>query len=77
MTNGPARALYATLGYAQVGRRRGYYARAAAPPVDALVLAKPLADRGKPLTGFRAISLYCLIRMARRGTPVARPARAG
>ncbi|HVL20258.1 MAG TPA: GNAT family N-acetyltransferase [Amaricoccus sp.] len=43
VTNGPARALYATLGYAQVGRRRGYYARAAAPPVDAVVLAKPLA----------------------------------
>jgi len=43
VTNGPARALYAALGYAQVGRRRGYYARAGAPPVDGLVLAKPLA----------------------------------
>jgi ribosomal-protein-alanine N-acetyltransferase len=43
VTNAPARALYAAQGYAQVGRRRGYYVRTGAPPVDALVLAKPLA----------------------------------
>lgn len=42
-TNGEGRALYAALGYRQAGRRRGYYGREAAPPIDALVLAKPLA----------------------------------
>jgi len=43
VTNAAARALYAALGYAQVGRRRGYYVPAGALPVDALVLSKPLA----------------------------------
>ena len=47
VTNAAARALYARLGYAEVGRRRGYYAVAGAPPVDALVLAKPLAAANK------------------------------
>jgi ribosomal-protein-alanine N-acetyltransferase len=42
VTNAPARGLYAAMGYAEVGRRRGYYVRPEAPPVDALVLAKPL-----------------------------------
>ena len=35
-----ARALYAGLGFAQVGRRRGYYRRDSGPAVDALVLAR-------------------------------------
>ena len=46
-TNQPARALYAVLGYAEVGRRRGYYRRAGAPAIDALVLAKALAATEK------------------------------
>ena len=40
--NRPARALYEGQGYAEVGRRRAYYARTAAPAVAALVLARPL-----------------------------------
>jgi len=36
--NTAARALYAALGYAQVGRRPRYYVRAASQPVDALIL---------------------------------------
>ena len=47
-TNAAARALYAGLGYAQTGRRPRYYARPAAPPVDALVLRKRLAPEGPP-----------------------------
>jgi ribosomal-protein-alanine N-acetyltransferase len=43
VTNAAARSLYAALGYSEVGRRRAYYVRPEAPPVDALVLAKPLA----------------------------------
>ncbi len=42
-TNVPAKALYARAGYREVGRRRGYYARAGGPPVDALVLRRDLA----------------------------------
>lgn len=41
--NGPARALYAQAGYAQVGRRPGYYLPKDAAPVAALVLRKALA----------------------------------
>jgi ribosomal-protein-alanine N-acetyltransferase len=41
-SNGPARSLYAGLGYLPAGRRPGYYAPAGAPPVDALVLRKRL-----------------------------------
>lgn len=41
-TNEAGRALYARLGYAQAGRRPGYYRRATAPPVDALLLRKSL-----------------------------------
>ena len=41
-TNAPGRALYAGLGYLPVGRRPGYYHPAGKPPVDALVLRKPL-----------------------------------
>ena len=40
--NLPARALYAAFGFAQVGQRKGYYARANVPAVDALVLRRPL-----------------------------------
>lgn len=43
--NDAARRLYQGEGYAETGRRRGYYLRPDAPPVDALVLVKPL-DRG-------------------------------
>jgi len=51
-TNAPARALYHGLGYRPVGRRPGYYRRAAAPPLDALVLRKRLARASKNhLTG--------------------------
>ena len=46
-TNAPARALYAALGYAQAGLRRGYYG----PGIDALVLRRALdggeAGRGR------------------------------
>jgi len=40
--NAAALALYRGQGFAEVGRRRGYYVRAGAAPVDALVLARPL-----------------------------------
>lgn len=39
--NAPARALYAMAGFAEAGRRRGYYGGA-----DALVLRRPLASGG-------------------------------
>jgi len=37
--NEAARALYQKLGFAEVGRRKRYYQRAGAEPVDALTLA--------------------------------------
>ena len=40
--NMAARALYAARGYAQAGRRPGYYARAAHAPVAALILTRAL-----------------------------------
>lgn len=40
--NAPAEALYRAAGFAQAGRRRGYYARPPQPPLDALVMARPL-----------------------------------
>lgn len=40
--NAPARALYARLGFAETGRRRGYYGRDGAPAVDAIVMARAL-----------------------------------
>lgn len=48
--NAPARTLYEKLGFAETGRRRGYYARAGAAPVDAIMMARPLAAEksGKP-----------------------------
>jgi ribosomal-protein-alanine N-acetyltransferase len=42
VTNTAARALYAGLGYAEAGRRRGYYTREGAPAIDALVLRRML-----------------------------------
>jgi ribosomal-protein-alanine N-acetyltransferase len=41
--NGPARALYAALGFREVGRRRRYYADGA----DALLLSRPVRRRGR------------------------------
>ena len=40
--NTPARALYDSFGFAQVGCRTGYYPRESGPAVDALVLSRPL-----------------------------------
>lgn len=40
--NTPALKLYRGLGFAQVGRRKGYYRRPTGQPVDAFVLALPL-----------------------------------
>nr|WP_255618478.1 ribosomal protein S18-alanine N-acetyltransferase [Roseibaca sp. Y0-43] len=41
--NTPARALYARAGFAQTGRRKGYYRRSHGPAVDALLLERALA----------------------------------
>ncbi len=43
-TNRAAVALYAGAGYAEAGRRRGYYAMAGGAAIDALVLRKPLSS---------------------------------
>lgn len=40
--NAPARALYERAGFAQVGLRKGYYARAGQLPADALVLSREI-----------------------------------
>ena len=40
--NEPARALYASAGFVEAGRRRAYYARPGAAGMDALVLARVL-----------------------------------
>ncbi len=40
--NAAARAFYAAAGFAEDGRRPGYYRRAGGPPVDALLLSLPL-----------------------------------
>jgi ribosomal-protein-alanine N-acetyltransferase len=42
--NAAARALYARAGFAEAGRRRGYYARPDGPAADALVLALDLGN---------------------------------
>ncbi len=39
-TNAPARKLYANLGFAEVGRRQGYYRVEGAPPATALILRR-------------------------------------
>lgn len=48
--NAPARALYDRAGFTETGRRRGYYARAEALPVDAILMTCPLGAEicGKP-----------------------------
>jgi ribosomal-protein-alanine N-acetyltransferase len=45
--NRSARALYAQAGFAQVGRRRGYYGRPGGSPADALILASTVATAAK------------------------------
>lgn len=40
--NAPARALYSAMGYAQTGRRPGYYVIGPGTAVAALILSKPL-----------------------------------
>jgi [ribosomal protein S18]-alanine N-acetyltransferase len=42
-TNGRARALYRRAGFAETGRRRGYYHGIATEPVDAIVMSRKLA----------------------------------
>jgi ribosomal-protein-alanine N-acetyltransferase len=51
--NRPAIMLYRALGFAQAGRRRGYYLRAPRPAVDALVLRLDIVavDRRLDLSG--------------------------
>ena len=44
--NAPARALYATLGFNEVARRQGYYARPDGARVDALIMRKSLVCSG-------------------------------
>lgn len=41
--NVAALALYRSTGFAETGRRTGYYVRADAPAVDAILMARPLA----------------------------------
>jgi [ribosomal protein S18]-alanine N-acetyltransferase len=41
--NAAARALYRKAGFTQTGQRRGYYARAGAAAVDALILSRSLS----------------------------------
>lgn len=43
--NSPARALYTRAGFAESGRRRGYYQRTDGTPDDALVMTRALALR--------------------------------
>ncbi len=40
--NEPARALYRRLGFAEIGRRKGYYRHGSGPGIDALLLAREL-----------------------------------
>jgi [ribosomal protein S18]-alanine N-acetyltransferase len=48
--NAPARALYARMGFAESGRRRGYYARPGTAAVDAILMTCSLSAEksGKP-----------------------------
>jgi ribosomal-protein-alanine N-acetyltransferase len=43
--NAAARALYRATGFAEAGRRRGYYCRPDGSTLDALVLVRPLHER--------------------------------
>lgn len=49
--NAPARALYRGAGFAETGRRRGYYTRSGAPAVDAIMMTCSCSAEksGKPL----------------------------
>ncbi|MBL6854174.1 MAG: GNAT family N-acetyltransferase [Alphaproteobacteria bacterium] len=49
LDNAAARALYTSLGFAEAGRRKGYYARPGSSPEDALILRSnlPLSPLGK------------------------------
>lgn len=49
--NDAARALYGKLGFAQAGRRKGYYTANRAAPEDALVLRRNLPLPPAPATG--------------------------
>ena len=40
--NAPARALYKAAGFAETGRRKGYFARKAGPAVDAILMTRAL-----------------------------------
>ncbi|KIC16960.1 GNAT family N-acetyltransferase [Leisingera sp. ANG-Vp] len=40
--NAPAQALYSACGFAECGRRAGYYRREGANPMDAVLMRKPL-----------------------------------
>ena len=46
--NRAARRLYEALGYAELGRRPGYYQPADRPPEDALILGKTLSGAPEP-----------------------------
>ena len=48
--NAPARALYASCGFTDCGRRRGYYDRPDGPAADAVVMARALTE-GQAQTG--------------------------
>lgn len=57
--NGPARALYTRLGFAELGRRRSYYERVGVPPEDALNLCLTLSDdalQRAPVDGGRSVT---------------------
>ncbi|MGL5009457.1 MAG: ribosomal protein S18-alanine N-acetyltransferase [Paracoccaceae bacterium] len=47
-TNAPAIALYARAGFAETGRRRGYYRSPGHQPVDALVMTRALKAENLP-----------------------------
>jgi Fur family ferric uptake transcriptional regulator len=57
--NRAARALYARLGFEERGRRRGYYARAGAPPEDAITMCLALcapAVAGPAVDGIQGLA---------------------
>ncbi len=48
LDNTPARTLYTSLNFAEVGQRKGYYLRPDGSRMDALILAKDLPERIAP-----------------------------
>jgi Fur family ferric uptake transcriptional regulator len=57
--NSAARALYARVGFRESGRRRGYYARAGAPPEDAIAMCLALRARaaaGRTVDGIQGLA---------------------